>query len=105
MKWEGNRESSNVEDRRGGGFGGGFGAGSVGGVPPGQLFIVRKTPCDGQIIIAVDLNRAIKSPAARPLIQPGDILILQYKPAEELLNFGLGTFFTYGIFQLLQNND
>ena len=25
MKWEGNRESSNVEDRRGGGFGGGGG--------------------------------------------------------------------------------
>jgi hypothetical protein len=32
------------------------------------------------------------------------MLILQYKPEEELLNFGLGTFFTYGIFQLLQNN-
>jgi hypothetical protein len=87
------------------GFGGGFGAGSVGGVPPGQLYILRKTPCNGQITIAVDLTRAIRDPSARPLVQPGDMLILQYKPEEEILNFGLGTFFTYGIFQILQNND
>ncbi|WP_025916529.1 neutral zinc metallopeptidase [Herminiimonas sp. CN] len=30
MKWEGNRESDNVEDRRGGGDGGGFGGRSIG---------------------------------------------------------------------------
>lgn len=83
---------------------GGVGVGSIGGIPPGQLFIIRKTPCDGQVIIAVDLNRAINNPAARPLVQPGDMLILQYKPGEEIFNFGIGTFFTYGIFQLLQNN-
>jgi protein involved in polysaccharide export with SLBB domain len=89
----------------GGGFGGGFNSSSIGGVPPGQLYILRKTPCNGQITIAVDLTRAIRDPAARPLVQPGDYLILQYKPEEELLNFGLGTFFTYGIFQLLQNDN
>jgi protein involved in polysaccharide export with SLBB domain len=95
---------------RGGGLGGGLGGGrgggasGIGGVPPGQLYILRQTPCDGQITIAVDLTRAINSPAARPLVMPGDILVLQYKPEEEVLNFGLGTFFTYGIFQLLQNN-
>ena len=77
----------------------------MGGVPPGNLFILRETPCGDQITIAVDLNRAINSPKARPLIQPGDILILQYKPEEEILNFGLGTFFTFGIGQLLQNNN
>jgi len=91
----------------GGGGGGaiGGGAAAVGGVPPGNLFILRETPCGDQITIAVDLNRAINSPKARPLIQPGDILILQYKPEEEILNFGLGTFFTFGIGQLLQNNN
>ncbi|HUG70526.1 MAG TPA: polysaccharide biosynthesis/export family protein [Pirellulaceae bacterium] len=88
----------------GGGFGGLGGAASVGGVPPGQLFILRKTPCNDQITIAVDLARAINSPGARPLIQPGDVLILQYKPEEEILNFGLGTFFTFGIQQLFQGN-
>jgi protein involved in polysaccharide export with SLBB domain len=89
----------------GGGYGGNIGAGNIGGVAPGNLFILRKTPCDGQIIIAVDLNRAINNPGARPLVQPGDTLILQYKPIEEVLNFGIGTFFTYGIFQLLQNDN
>jgi hypothetical protein len=96
----------------GGGGGGGFGqggggggfAGQLGGVSPGQLFIVRKTPCNGQIIIAVDVNRALVDPSARPLIQSGDILILRFKPSEELLNFGIGTFFTYGIAQLLSGN-
>lgn len=94
---------------RGGGSAGGGGVGinasSVGGVPPGNLFILRKTPCNGQITIAVDLGRAARDPSARPLVQPGDILILQYKPAEELLNFGLGSFFTYGITQLFQGNN
>jgi hypothetical protein len=65
---------------------------------------LRETPCDGQITIAVDLARAANSPGARPLVEPGDILILQHKPQEEILNFGLGTFFTYGIQQLFSGN-
>lgn len=87
-------------------FGGGgvVNASSVGGVPPGNLFVLRKTPCNGQIAIQVDLARAARDPSARPLVQPGDILILQYKPGEELLNFGLGTFFTFGITQLFNDN-
>lgn len=89
---------------RSGGQFGGISAGSVGGVPPGNLFILRKTPCNGQVTIQVDLARAARDPAARPLVQPGDILILQYKPGEELLNFGLGSFFTFGITQLFSNN-
>jgi hypothetical protein len=76
-----------------------------GGVPPGRLYILRKTPCDGQITIEVDLARAINNPRERPLIQPGDILILQYKCEEEILNFGLGSFFTFGLQQLISNNN
>ncbi|MEL7335351.1 MAG: sugar ABC transporter substrate-binding protein, partial [Planctomycetota bacterium] len=91
--------------RAGGGGGAGIGgigggAGAVGGVPPGQLYILRKTDCNGQIAIAVDLNRAINNPRHRPLVQPGDVLILQYRCEEELINFGLGTFFTFGIREL-----
>jgi protein involved in polysaccharide export with SLBB domain len=84
------------------GGGGGFGIGSVGGVPPGMLYILRKTPCDGQITIEVDISRATTDPRERPLVQPGDTLILRYKPCEELLNFGLGSFFTFGLQALLQ---
>ncbi|MCC9657837.1 polysaccharide biosynthesis/export family protein [Rhodopirellula halodulae] len=87
----------------GGGIGGLGGARSVGGVPPGMLYVLRQTPCNGQVAIEVDLARAVNDPRSRPLVQPGDTLILQYKCEEELLNFSLGTFFTYGIQELLRN--
>jgi hypothetical protein len=84
-----------------GGGGGGLGSvASLSGVPPGLVYILRKTPCNGQIAIEVDLAAAINDPRQRHLIQPGDILILRYKCEEELLNFGVGSFFTYGIASL-----
>ncbi|MEP1647291.1 MAG: sugar ABC transporter substrate-binding protein, partial [Rhodopirellula bahusiensis] len=70
---------------------------------PGMLYVLRQTPCNGQVAIEVDLSRAVNDPRSRPLVQPGDTLILQYKCEEELLNFSLGTFFTYGIQELLRN--
>jgi hypothetical protein len=88
----------------GGGFGGGLSPQSIGGAPPGMLYILRKTPCGDQITIAVDLTRAINSPGARPLVQAGDILILRYKCEEEALNFGLGTFFIAGVQRLFQGS-
>lgn len=85
---------------------GGRGLGSaVSPVPPGKVYILRKTDCNGQVAIEVDLAKAINDPRQRPLIAAGDIIILQYKCEEEILNFGIGTFFTYGIQQLLRNNN
>lgn len=83
----------------GGGGGGGIGGGIFQSmlVPPGMLYILRKTPCNGQITIEVDLAKANNDPTQRPLIMPGDTLILRYKPCEEILNFTVGVFFTYGI--------
>jgi hypothetical protein len=77
---------------------------NMGGAPPSALFILRKLPNNGQITIAVDLNRAVNDPRSRPLVQAGDTLILQYKPEEELLNFGIGTFFTFGLSELLRGD-
>ena len=91
-----------VSSNKNGGGGAVMGIASLGLVPPGQLFILRKTPCNGQVTIMVDLAKAAQDPRERPLIQPGDTLILRYKPCEELLNFGIGTFFTYGIQAILQ---
>ena len=86
--------------------GGGAGGGQIGleGVPPGMLYVLRKTECNGQIAIEVDLADAINNPRSRPLVQPGDTLILQYKCEEQLINFGLSTFFTFGIARLLNGN-
>jgi hypothetical protein len=88
-------------------YGGASGGGQLGvdGVPPGMLYILRKTPCDGQIAIEVDLAQAINNPRARPFVQPGDTLILQYKCEEQLINFGLASFFTYGLAQLFNGNN
>lgn len=76
------------------------GGGAV--VPPGMLYILRQTDCNGQVAIEVDLTKALNDPRQRPLIQAGDILILQYKCEEDLLNFGIGTFFTFGIAEVLR---
>lgn len=83
----------------GGGFGG---LASLGGVPPGKLYILRNTNCGQQVTIEVGLAKAINDPRARPLVQAGDTLILQYKCEEELINFGLGAFFTLGIRELFR---
>ena len=77
--------------------------GGIQGVPPGIVYILRKTDCDGQIAIEVDLKEVYNNPSARPLIQPGDYVILQYKCEEELINYGLQTFFTFGIADLYRN--
>lgn len=83
--------------------GAGMGAGIASGVPPGVLYVLRRTECDGQVAIEVDLAKAVNDPRSRPLVQPGDILILRFKPEEEILNAGVGTFFTFGIAELLRN--
>ncbi len=91
-----------VGSRAGGsGAGGGFGIQQY-TIPPGEVFILRKTPCNGQITIQVDLTKAAQDPRERPLIQPGDTLILRYKPCEEAANFGVFAVFTYGIQLLFQ---
>ena len=57
-------------------------------------------PCGRTFNIIVDLQVAVNNSHENILVQPGDTLILRYKPHEELVNFGIGTFFTYGISQM-----
>ncbi|MBL8890129.1 MAG: polysaccharide biosynthesis/export family protein [Planctomycetaceae bacterium] len=85
--------------QQGGGFAGGLGGG-IGSVPPSQLIIMRPLPGNRQIAIEVDLTRAINDPRERLLVKPGDTLILRHKPREEVLNFSIGAFFTYGLREL-----
>ncbi|HMP78835.1 MAG TPA: polysaccharide biosynthesis/export family protein [Pirellulaceae bacterium] len=91
------------------GAGVGFGR-SVGGgafaalatVPPNELIVLRRIPGNRQLAIRVDLVQAINDPKTRILVKPGDTLILRYKPQEELVNFGIGTFFTFGLRNLFR---
>lgn len=83
-------------------FAPGYGVGGVGGIgrgslqygvlPPTRATIVRKTPPYGEVSIKLDLYKALTDPAERVLIQPGDIVILGYKPSEAFMNLVLSTF-------------
>jgi len=78
-----------------------FGSG-VQGVPPTELIVLRRLPGKQQVAIRIDVNRAINNPRSRILVMAGDTLILRFKPQEELVNFGIGAFFTYGISALFR---
>ena len=96
-----------VASQQGGGGGGGMGGGLIrglGGTSPTQLYIIRRLPCVRTFNIAVDLLLAMNDSRQNILVQPGDTLVLRYKPHEELANFGIGTFFTFGIRELFQND-
>ena len=87
----------------GGGAGASFIGGGFGGATPTQLFVIRKMPCGQEFNISIDLRRALDDPSQRILVQPGDTLILRYKCHEEVVNFGLISFFTFGIRELTRN--
>tara|TARA_R110002049_G_scaffold27321_2_gene94059 strand:+ start:157385 stop:158827 length:1443 start_codon:yes stop_codon:yes gene_type:complete len=87
----------------GGGAGTSFIGGGFGGAAPTQLYVIRKMPCGQEYNISVDLKRALNDPRERILVQPGDTLILRYKCHEEVVNFGLISFFTFGISELTRN--
>ncbi len=75
----------------GGGFGGGFGGGGGQGgyCQPSKLIVLRELPCGQQLAIKVDLNEAIRDPSQRILVQPNDVLLLQYTLGEEVGNVAL----------------
>ncbi len=79
------------------GFGGGFTR-----YPPTELVVLRKLPGNRQIAIKVNLVQAINSPQTRLLVAPGDTLILRYNDREEVLNFALGVFSTFGLRELFR---
>jgi len=87
----------------GGGIGTSFIGGGFGGANPTQLYVIRKLPCGQEFNISVDLKLAMNDPRQRIMVQPGDTLILRYKCHEEVVNFGLISFFTFGITQLVRN--
>jgi protein involved in polysaccharide export with SLBB domain len=54
---------------------------------PSLITILRKTPGGGQIPIRVTLDRALRDPRERVLIQPGDVIILQSTVAEAIAQY------------------
>jgi protein involved in polysaccharide export with SLBB domain len=64
-----------------------FIAGGLGFPSPSLVSIVRRTPGGGQVAIRVDLNRALRDPRERILIQPKDVVLLQETPSEAITRY------------------
>jgi len=59
----------------------------IGFPSPSQVSIIRKTPGGRQVVIRVDLNRALRDPRERLLIQPRDLIVLQETPSEAFARY------------------
>lgn len=72
--------------------GGGGSSMSNSPIPPSRAIVVRKT-CNGQTIaIRVDLKKAISDSSQRILIQPEDMILVEYTCPEQVANFLLRSF-------------
>jgi len=64
-----------------------FRGGGLGGVvPPSLLAVVRTLPSGEQVLMRVNLAKAMKDPQERVIVQPGDVLFLQYTRGELITN-------------------
>jgi hypothetical protein len=61
-------------------------------VRPTRVIILREMPDGRQLPIRVDLARAMVDQKERILIQPNDVLMLQFKPHQAVFNGLLNTF-------------
>ena len=73
------------------------GIGSV--LPATQVTVLRKCGCE-QVAIDVDLRYALSDPTERVIIQPGDLIILEYRKPELITNSVLSVFQFGGFFTL-----
>ena len=61
-------------------------------VAPSEVTIIREAPFRSQVSIKINLRRALADPTQRILIQPGDVVVLNYTTAELFANLVLNTF-------------
>ena len=71
-------------------------------LPPTELIVSRNNGRNGQVNIRVDLDRARNDPSQNILVAPGDNLLLRHKPIEQIGNFGIGTFNSFGLRRIFQ---
>jgi hypothetical protein len=63
---------------------------------PSLVSVIRKTPGGQQVVIRVDLNKALRDRTERLLIQPRDVVLLQERPDEAFARYLTETFdFSY----------
>ncbi len=77
------------------------GRGSQGVLPATQVTILRKCGCE-QTAIDVDLRYALADPSERVIVQPGDLIVLEYRKRELATNSLFGILQFGGIFNLFR---
>ena len=82
-----------------GGNGSFTGIGNI--LPATQVTILRKCGCE-QVAIDVDLRYALAEPCERVIVQPGDLIILEYRKNELFTNSFVSIFQFGGIFNLFR---
>ena len=90
---------------------GGSGSGSSGSAggnirlgqvkPATQITVLRKCGCE-QVAIDVDLRYALADPTERVIIQPGDLIVLEYRQNELFINTVAQVFTFGGIFNVFR---
>ena len=70
-------------------------------LPATQLTVYRKSGCN-QCAIEVDLRCAFNDPSQRVIVQPGDMLVLEYRQKELVVNSVAQIFSFGGIFNLFR---
>ncbi len=70
-------------------------ADGIGNPSPSLLVVLRRTPSGGQVPIVIDLHEAVMDPRERLNVQPGDLLVLQERPADALARYVTTTFFNF----------
>ena len=69
--------------------------------PATQITILRKCGCE-QVAIAVDLRYALADPTERVIVQPGDLIVLEYRKNELFINTVAQVFTFGGIFNVFR---
>jgi len=82
-----------------GGNGSFSGIGNI--LPATQVTVLRKCGCE-QVAIDVDLRYALAEPCERVIVQPGDLIILEYRKNELFTNSLVSVFQFGGIFNLFR---
>jgi protein involved in polysaccharide export with SLBB domain len=70
-------------------------------IPPTQVTVLRKCGCE-QVAIDVDLRYVYAEPSERVIIQPGDMIVLEYRKDETVKNAFLSVLQFGGIFNLFR---
>jgi protein involved in polysaccharide export with SLBB domain len=77
----------------------------IGNPSPSLLSVVRHTAEGGQVVIRVDLNRALQDPRENILVQRGDVLILQETLGEAFVRYFDTNFRLNFLGTIIRQND